>query len=968
VNAPLRMLIWAFAMAASAALVASGGDPRANGPAGPTGPQAAQGDAGQATRPLLLKNRQFIPDENVGLAPVSAGRPEQRHLILHYSRPLTAGDREAIRARGAAVLGYVPNDALLVSVAGPLEITGLGGLRWVGELEPGDKLSPRVRDAIERAPLDRQLANVVIFHPDVAPGQASAVIRSVGARELVNPWLPASSKAVVAPAAAFTDLARRDEVGWIFPASRDVIAGRRVHYSPIQSAEDGPIAEWAVRGNGWDGAGLGSATLTYYFANGTADLANEQALVSRAITEWARYAALTMSVTGTASLSRSIDILWGTGSHGDAYPFDGPGGVLAHAFYPADINSEPIAGDLHFDDAETWRDYGDINLVSVAMHEAGHSLGLAHSDDPNALMYAYYSGLRELTADDILAIQSIYASRPKPAEITSRVVPATAMVGVPFQITVTGRNNGSATANWGGLSASFPSLVSDSSTLACPDSTDTTYSGSEAALTATSATLNVRFYRRGCQISSGAADYLLVEGQSTAWSAGQSNSLTLNVTPTAAGTFEVLIRMTLCDTATCDSVLGSVARDLSLFGGTTTDQQGFAVYRHLVTVSPAETRVLTVSRTGTGTGTVTSNPVGIGCGTDCSEAYLLNTVVTLTAAPAVGSVFLGWSGDADCSDGIVTMGAARTCAAAFARPTRSDFTGDGTMDVLWRHATGGDMWLWTMSVGTPTSSYLGTVADTGWQIQGLGDQTGDGRSDILWRHQTTGQLVLWTMNGATVVAQTPLGVVEPAYAIVGTADYSGDGRADILWRHQTSGDLWLWEMNGATLVAATRVMTVAPAFEVVGSGDVDADGRADILWRHQAGGDVWVWLMNGATPTSQVLLGVVTDLQYRVSGLGDFDGDGRADVLWRHAATGDVWLWRMVGAAIGSLTYVARVSDTEYRIVGAGDYDGDLRADVLWHHATGGEVWVWRMNGAAVLAQTRVATVSDLGYRVAVTK
>lgn len=41
-------------------------------------------------------------------------------------------------------------------------------------------------------------------------------------------------------------------------------------------------------------------------------------------------------------------------------------------------------------------------------HEIGHALGLAHSDDPNALMYPFYSGARNLDQDDIDGIRSIY--------------------------------------------------------------------------------------------------------------------------------------------------------------------------------------------------------------------------------------------------------------------------------------------------------------------------------------------------------------------------------------------------------------------------------------------------------------------------------------------------------------------------------------------------------------------------------
>ena len=74
---------------------------------------------------------------------------------------------------------------------------------------------------------------------------------------------------------------------------------------------------------------------------------------------------------------------------------------------------------------------------------------------------------------------------------------------------------------------------------------------------------------------------------------------------------------------------------------------------------------LTVNKVGTGTGTVISGPSGIDCGTDCTEDYDVDTVVTLAATPDANSVFAGWSGDSDCSDGQVTMDAGKACTATF---------------------------------------------------------------------------------------------------------------------------------------------------------------------------------------------------------------------------------------------------------------------------------------------------------------
>ena len=53
---------------------------------------------------------------------------------------------------------------------------------------------------------------------------------------------------------------------------------------------------------------------------------------------------------------------------------------------------------------------------------------------------------------------------------------------------------------------------------------------------------------------------------------------------------------------------------------------------------------LTVTLDGDGVGEVTSEPAGIICGGDCEETFDYGTEVTLTATPAEGSVFVGWSG------------------------------------------------------------------------------------------------------------------------------------------------------------------------------------------------------------------------------------------------------------------------------------------------------------------------------------
>jgi hypothetical protein len=71
--------------------------------------------------------------------------------------------------------------------------------------------------------------------------------------------------------------------------------------------------------------------------------------------------------------------------------------------------------------------------------------------------------------------------------------------------------------------------------------------------------------------------------------------------------------------------------------------------------TPTASFTLTVAKSGTGQGTVTSSPAGISCGSDCSEAYTNTTSVTLSAAPAAGSTFGGWSGGGCSGTGTCTL-------------------------------------------------------------------------------------------------------------------------------------------------------------------------------------------------------------------------------------------------------------------------------------------------------------------------
>lgn len=93
------------------------------------------------------------------------------------------------------------------------------------------------------------------------------------------------------------------------------------------------------------------------------------------------------------------------------FQFDGRFGTLAMAFYP--IQNE-FKGILLFDMDEKWSTYHDnekgyIDLITVALHEILHVLGLKHSSVKDSVMHSEYIGLkRNLKNDDIMGIRKIY--------------------------------------------------------------------------------------------------------------------------------------------------------------------------------------------------------------------------------------------------------------------------------------------------------------------------------------------------------------------------------------------------------------------------------------------------------------------------------------------------------------------------------------------------------------------------------
>jgi Matrixin len=373
----------------------------------------------QKPAPVRLHARTFVPAANVHTA--VPGNPQQRasatreardrkHLLIQFSGPVTAADFGALRSAGARPLRYVPENTVAVSVPAGFDVTVLPRARWAGELAPTDKVSVDSANDISRD-FQQYPLTVVEFHPDATAATVSERLGAAGTSAIPSTALPAYMAAIPTDRTAIETLAADDAVAWIYPATTDLLAGGALMCEGLVSPQ-GLVANFATVGDGWDGLGLKTVNLSYYLLAKSQDLgpALQAAEIARALTSWSRYADVRWRPAAGANETRSVTVLWGPKNHGDAFPFAPE--VLAHAFFPAPAVPEPIAGDMHFNDAYTWG-VGDPNrydIFSVALHESGHSLGLAHSTNPSSVMYPVYHGIVQgPTAEDIRAIQTLYA-------------------------------------------------------------------------------------------------------------------------------------------------------------------------------------------------------------------------------------------------------------------------------------------------------------------------------------------------------------------------------------------------------------------------------------------------------------------------------------------------------------------------------------------------------------------------------
>ena len=414
--------------------------------------------AASAQTSLILKTHRIATDPaQVVLEAQGSNASGSGHLLVQFDRTPTPRHINELTARGVTVLADVPENGLVVSVAGPVSLGGLG-IRYAAPVAASDKIS-----ALAAKNVNGHL--LVEFYPDVNLDDARRILLNAGAVLIGNPDLGSHVLMIqTSDMSLVQKLAQLDPVSYIFPASNELASGAPViPCAGALTTNGSTIQSIPTYGNGWDGPGLGTATVFYYYSNVTSQLnaTAAKAEIARAMAQWANVVKVTWAPGMSATANQTVNIMWATYAHGDAYPFTGPVGVLAHTFYPANPNPEPIAGDMHLNDSIAWGIGTNTDLFSVTLHELGHALGLGHSDNPNDVMYPYYKMVSGLTADDIAAVQTLYAAQPNASTAAPAPTPTSPTAApVMLNIAATAATTTAATLNLSGTAAGGSGTIS----------------------------------------------------------------------------------------------------------------------------------------------------------------------------------------------------------------------------------------------------------------------------------------------------------------------------------------------------------------------------------------------------------------------------------------------------------------------------------------------------------------------------
>jgi hypothetical protein len=236
--------------------------------------------------------------------------------------------------------------------------------------------------------------------------------------------------------------------------------------------------------------------------------------------------------------------------------------------------------------------------------------------------------------------------------------------------------------------------------------------------------------------------------------------------------------------------------------------------------------------------------------------------------------------------------------AKFSSLSFSDYTGDGSPDLLGRKPDGT---LWSYNSDGVGGLGSGVQIASGWtgldRVLAPGDMDGNGKADLIAR-SVDGKLWLYKRHAVTgaLLPRVQIGTGWNAFdLIVAPGDFDHDGRPDLIARKLVDGSLWLYRgtSTGTLITPAAEFNSGWNIYtNIWAPGDLDEDGHPDLLAR-SADDKLWFYRGdgNGNVLNGPLEKGTGWDATINIITPGDFDGDRHGDIIARKA-DGTISLYR----------------------------------------------------------------------------